>query len=178
MSLTEPVPPSPSPAAPAADRPEVTPPEVGRRGPLFWITALVGGVGIAWGLRGVFVHRIDTRPANWAKFALGGVIVHDVIFAPIVLGGGYLLTRLIPGRARAYVQAAAIIIGCLALFAWPEVRDYARVNNNPTSLPYNYTANLGAVVLAVVVAVLVAAGGRRLLRRGRTTRPGPGTPEG
>ncbi|MCU4184968.1 hypothetical protein K6U06_11400 [Acidiferrimicrobium sp. IK] len=142
-----------------------SPPEVTRRGPLFWVTALIGGAGIAWGVRGLFAHHIDTRPANWAKFFVGGVILHDVVFAPLVLGAGYAVARLVPARARAHVQAGLIVVGCLALFSWPEVRDYARVNHNPTSLPYNYTANLGAVAAAVVVAVVVAAVGGWLLRR-------------
>ena len=43
-----------------------------------------------------------------------------------------------------------------ALFAWPEVRDYARINHNPSSLPHNYAANLGGVV-AVVLVVTVGA---------------------
>jgi hypothetical protein len=142
-----------------------TPEAVTRRGPLFWASAAVGAAGIAWGLRGIFTHHIDTRPTNLAKFFVGGVIIHDAILAPLVLAAGFVLARLVRGSARAYVQAGLIILGGLALFAYPEIRDYARVNHNPTSLPFNYTANFLAVAAAVVVALGLAAIGRVLLRR-------------
>ena len=35
-----------------------------KRGPLFWISAAVGWGIIAYGLRGLFHHHVDTRPAN------------------------------------------------------------------------------------------------------------------
>ncbi len=144
---------------------ERSPEGVTRHGPLFWITAAIGGAGIGFGLHGLFHDPIDTRPANWAKFFVGGVVIHDAIFAPFVLAAGYGIAKLVPGRVRAYVQGALLIVGCLALFAYPAVRDYAAPQHNPTSLPYNYTANLLAVAFAVVVAVAVTAVGQHLLRR-------------
>jgi hypothetical protein len=56
------------------------------------------------------------------------------------------------------VQVAVIVSGCLVLFAYPEVRDYARVLRNPTSLPHNYTANVAVVVgvVCLVTAILAA----------------------
>ena len=132
-----------------------------RRGPLFWLSAVAGWAVIFWGVRGALHHHIDTRPAELARFFVGGAVIHDLIFAPVVLGAGVLIARLVPGRWRAAVQAALLISGCAALFAWPEVRDYARVNHNPTSLPHNYTANL----LVVVAAVWIATGLVTVVRR-------------
>jgi len=128
-----------------------------RRGLLFWASAAAGWGLILWGVRGALHHHIDTRPAELTRFFIGGAVIHDVIFAPVVLGVGVLIARLVPGRWRAPVQAALLISGCAALFAWPEVRDYARVNHNPTSLPHNYTANLLVVVLAVWLATALVA---------------------
>jgi hypothetical protein len=136
-----------------------------KRGPLFWITALVGWGLIGWGLRGIFLHHVDTRPTNLAKFFLGGALVHDLIFAPLAILGGYLIARAVPKSWRAYVQVALIISGVLALVAYPEVRDYARILHNPTSLPHNYTANLAVVVAAVWVATALVAAVRRVRRR-------------
>lgn len=134
-----------------------------RRGPVFWGAAAAGWAVIGWGVRGALHHHIDTRPAELARFFIGGAIIHDVVFAPIVLGAGVLLARVAPGRWRAPLQAAAIVCGCAAIFSWPELRDYARATHNPSSLPHNYTANL-AVVIAVVVLV---TGGVVLVRRRR-----------
>jgi hypothetical protein len=163
---------TPAPSVPAAPSELSVPAEITRRGAGFWVSAAIGAAVIAFGLRGLFTHHIDTRPPNLAKFFIGGVIIHDAVFAPIVLAGGVLLARLVRGRARAYVQAVLIIVGCMALFAFPEIRDYARINHNPTSLPFNYTANAAAVALAVAVAAAVTATGRAVLRR----RAKPGGP--
>jgi hypothetical protein len=56
----------------------------------------------------------------------------------------------------------------LALIAYPEVRDYARILHNPTSLPHNYTANLGVVIAFVWVATAVVVVIAR--RRGHSRR--------
>ncbi len=126
-----------------------------RAGPLFWISAAIGWAVIAWGLRGIFEHSLDTRPANLARFVVGGALLHDLIIAPLLIGAGVLLARAVPGRARAVVQGALAISGIVALFSYPLVRGFGLAANNPTSLPHNYTAGL-LIVLGVVWAVATA----------------------
>jgi len=126
-----------------------------RAGPLFWISAAVGWAVIAWGLRGIFEHSLDTRPANLARFVVGGALLHDLIIAPLIIGAGVLLARAVPGRARAVVQGALAVSGIVALFSYPLVRGFGLAANNPTSLPHNYAAGL-LVVLGVVWAVAAA----------------------
>jgi hypothetical protein len=126
-------------------------------GPRFWISAAAGWAVIGYGLRGILHHHIDTRPANLATFVVGGALVHDLIFAPAVLGLGLIAARAVPPRTRAIVQAALIVSGCLALFSYPLVRDYARVLHNPSSLPHNYAANLALVLGLVWAAATVLA---------------------
>ena len=144
------------------------------RGPLFWASAAAGWAIIGWGVRGALIHHLDTKPPDLVRFFLAGALIHDLIFAPVVLGAGVAVGRLVSGRGRAPVQAFLIIAGCAALFAWPEIRDYARVNHNPSSLPRNYTANLLVVAGAVLLGVLSVA----WLHRRRATRgqrvPGAG----
>jgi hypothetical protein len=123
-----------------------------RAGPLFWISAAAGWAVIGWGLRGIFVHSVDTRPANLAKFVVAGALLHDLLIAPLVIGAGLLVVRAVPGRARAIVQGALAVSGIVALFSYPLVRAYGLAAHNPTSLPHNYTANL-LVVLGLVWAV-------------------------
>ena len=135
-----------------------------RRGPLFWGSAATGWAFILWGVRGALHHHVDTRPANLATFVVGGALLHDLLFAPLILLVGVLVARAAPRRGRGAVQAALIISGCLALFSYPLVRNYASVLHNPSSLPHNYTANLAAVlgvVWALATAVLVVRGFRR-----------------
>ena len=138
------------------ERPPAISPERRLGGRLFWVSAVAGWAVIAYGLRGLLQHHVDTRPGNLATFVVGGALLHDLLFAPAILLVGVFVARTAPARGRAVIQAALVISGCLALFSYPLVRNYARVLHNPSSLPHNYTANLAAV-LGVVWAVATAA---------------------
>jgi hypothetical protein len=119
-----------------------------KRGRLFWISAGVGWAAIAWGVIGIF--------SNLARFVVGGALLHDLLVAPLAIIACVLLTRAVPGPARAPVQAALAITAVVALFAYPLVRGYGLAANNPTSLPHNYGLNL-LVVLGMVWAGAAAA---------------------
>ena len=131
-----------------------------KQGRRFWISAVVGWAVIGWGVIGIFSNSIDTRPANLARFVVGGALLHDLLVAPLAIGAGVLLTRAVPGRARAPVQAALAISAVVALFAYPLVRGYGLAANNPTSLPHNYGLNL-----VVVLGLVWAAAGTAVLVR-------------
>ena len=139
-----------------------------RAGVGFWLSAAAGWVVIGIGLRGIFEHSLDTRPANLAKFVVGGALLHDLLIAPLILLAAVALARKVPDRARAIVTAALVVTGVVALFSYPLVRAYGLAANNPTSLPHNYAVNLMVVlgiVWAVAAAVLVVR-----LRKGRPVR--------
>ena len=127
-----------------------------RPGPLFWFSAAAGWAVIGLGLRGIFEHSLYTRPANLARFVVGGALLHDLVVAPLVILAGVVVARAVPARGRAVIQAALAISGIVALFSYPLVRAYGLAANNPTSLPHNYARNL-LVVLGVVWAVAAAA---------------------
>lgn len=138
--------------------------EAHRAGPLFWISAAAGwAVMLGVGLRGIFAHRIDTRPANLAHFVVAGALLHDLIVAPVVIVLGVLLVRIVPGRARSSVQAALVVSAIVALFSYPLVRAYGLATHNPTSEPHNYARNL-LIVLAAVWIVAAAAATRRVMK--------------
>lgn len=125
-------------------------------GPRFWISAAVGWAIIGWGVFGIFSNSVDTRPANLAKFVVGGALLHDLLVAPVLILAGVLIGRAVPTRARGPVQAALVVSGIVALFAWPLVRGYGLAINNPTSLPHNYGRNL-LIVLGLVWTAAAAA---------------------
>ena len=137
-------------------------------GPLFWVSAAVGwAVILGIGVRGIVRHSIDTRPANLARFVVGGALLHDLLIAPVVLVLGVVLARRVPTPARAAVQAALAISGIVALFSYPLVRAYGLAANNPTSLPHNYARNL-TIVLGIVWAVTAAVAIRRVRATARS----------
>ncbi|MGI8807994.1 MAG: hypothetical protein ACR2KK_09165 [Acidimicrobiales bacterium] len=133
-------------------------------GSRFWVSAALGWAVIAWGVRGILVNSLDTRPSNLARFVVGGALLHDLLLAPVVILVGVLLAKAVPGRARAVVQGALVVSAIVALFSYPLVREYGLATNNPTSLPYNYGANL-LIVLGVVWAVAAGLVVARLRRR-------------
>jgi hypothetical protein len=141
--------------------PSAKPPH--RTGAGFWFSAALGWAIIGYGLRGLFQHQIDTRPANLARFVIGGALIHDVIVAPLLIVAGVLVSRLTPARVRGIVQSALIVSGCLILFSYPLVRGFAHGLHNPSSLPHNYTANLAIALGAVwaVATVVATAQARR-----------------
>lgn len=132
-----------------------------RPGPLFWISAAAGWGVIGFGVWGILSNGLDTRPANLARFVVGGALLHDLVVAPLVILLGVLFARAVPGRARGTVQAALVISGIVALFSYPLVRAYGLAANNPTSLPHNYALNL-TIVLGVVWAVAALVVVRRM----------------
>lgn len=137
--------------------------EVPKAGPLFWVSAAIGWAVIGWGVVGIFANSLDTRPANLARFVVGGALLHDLVVAPLAIVAGVLIVRAVPGPARAPIQAALAVTAIVTLFAYPLVRGYGLAANNPTSLPHNYALNL-AILLGVVWAVALAAIAVRLKR--------------
>lgn len=136
-----------------------------RHGWLFWVSAAIGWAVVAYGVRGMFHHHVDTRPTNLARFFVGGALLHDIVVAPAVTLLGVAVARAVPASIRAVVQGALIVSGVLVLFSWPLVRGYAHILHNPSSLPRNYTESL-LIVLAVVWAGAAALSviGRRYRR--------------
>ncbi|MGH9279921.1 MAG: hypothetical protein ACRD12_17710 [Acidimicrobiales bacterium] len=143
-------------------------PGLRRAGARFWLSALAGWLLIAVGLRGLFQHSIDTRPASLAWFVLGGALVHDLLVAPFVLLVAVVVGRRVPGWARPVVQAAIVVTAVIVLFSYPLVRAYGLATNNPTSLPHNYARNL-TVVVGVIWAIAAVA----ILGRLRHRHPQP-----
>lgn len=134
------------------------------RAVVFWVSAVLGWGVIAWGVAGAVRHQVDTRPADLARFVVGGILIHDLLVVPLALVTAYALGRVVPAPWRRWVQAALIVAAPLALFAYPQLRGYGRIPGNPTALPHDYATNL-ALVVAAVVAVCAAAAVVGALRR-------------
>jgi len=132
----------------------------------------VGAAMIAWGLRGLFTTP-STKPLNWAMFFVGGVVAHDLVYAPIFAVVVFLVVRRIPAPYRPYVQAGVVITGLLTLVALPMVLSLGGVPDDPSALPLPYARNLmislGTIWAAVVLTAVMdrrwrAAGRHRQAR--------------
>lgn len=127
-------------------------------GPAFWIGLALALPVVGYGLRGV-VQTFSSEPlANWARWFVGGALVHDLVVAPAVGVVGWLVARRLPAIAVAPVQGALIASALVGLVAWPFARRYGATPGEPSFLAHDYTgAVLGTwAVLWTVAAVIVA----------------------
>lgn len=139
-----------------------------RHGTSFWIGLVIGVVVMAYGVKGLLGAADATQPSNLAAFFVGAGIVHDAVFAPIVVLVGWLTRRLVPPVARNPVRIALALSMLLVVFTWPLVRRWGARDSNPSLLPLDYGHNvvvgltgIWAVTLTVVVARIVLAQRRR-----------------
>jgi hypothetical protein len=114
------------------------------------VVGVVTGVALASvGVVSLLRESADTHPGAVVRWVIGLAIVHDLVLVPIVLVIGVGLRRWAP---KAWVAAALLVSGVVTLVAWPFVRGYGRLANNPSILPRNYGRGL-AIVLALTWSV-------------------------
>jgi hypothetical protein len=135
-------------------------------GPAFWIASALGTAICGFGVYGLLSNLDGVALTSWLKTLAGGLIVHDLVFAPLVVAGSVLLVRVVPSRARAPVQVAAIVSVALIAIAIPVVHGAGRLANNASLLPSEHYGMRLLAALAVVWAIAVAA-----VLRDRRSRP-------
>ncbi len=117
----------------------------------------LGGFGLAAGgyAGWLLTRRPDDLLAVLAWLA-GGVIAHDLVLAPLVLGVCLLGSRLLPARAHAGAVLALAVFGSITLVAIPVLVGFGAKADNPTLLDRNYLLgwmSIGALTLAASVVV-------------------------
>ena len=90
-----------------------------------------------------------------ALWLIGAVVIHDGVIAPLTVGVGALLTRVLPARVRRYVQGALVVGGLVTVIAIPLI---LRRDSQPASkaiLQQNYGGNLTLLLGIIAAASLV-----------------------
>ncbi len=130
---------------------------------------VVGWAVIAYGVRAASREGDDAPLFDVFKFVVAFDIVHDVLIAPLVVLGAWLIGKAVPPVARGPVRAAAALSALLLLTFWPEVQRWGARPLTPSALPLNYGRGL-MIVIAVVwlVAAAVIAQRVRIARRPRS----------
>ena len=100
---------------------------------------------------------------NLGIWLAGGLIAHDLLLAGLVAGGGWFVSKYVPGRVRPYVQSGAIVAGCVIVMSIPVLIAGGRTPSNPSLLPLNYWLNL-AIVLGIIALVTAVVAFVRLRR--------------
>ena len=148
-----------------------------RPGAVFWIGLAIGGAVMAFGVRGALMDSRATHPTELVRWVIGADLVHDLLFAPLVIAGGWLVVRVVPRWWRVPVQAGLVASGVAALVGWAAWRGYGRatVPDNLTVQPLDYTTailTVWAIVWSVVaIWIAIRAAVRRAHRPGTVPRP-------
>lgn len=126
------------------------------------------GLGaILYGAVRILQSPAAVNPLDLFVWLAGALILHDGILAPIVTVFGFLMARLIPGRARAYIQGGLIVGALVTTFTVVEIYREGKSRPGNALLEQDYTRNL-LVILAVVLVLTAALYVARVARDRRT----------
>lgn len=135
-------------------------------GAAFWISAVLGWAVIIGGARaGLNDHEV--KPMALVKWIVGGLVLHDAVWLPILSIVGVAATMAIRRRAPKFVVWAVMTSAVLALIGWPFVRGYGRRADVPSALQRNYAEGLLAYIALTWLLAIAAA---MLSHRGKRAR--------
>jgi hypothetical protein len=128
----------------------------GPRGWSFWAGLAVGWSVIAFGIVDLVRHADATNPPGLARWVLGGLLVHDLLLAPVVAIALVGIQRWTRPPWRGPVTAALATTALVVLFAFPLLRGYGRRPANPSALPRDYVVATVCIIGAIWVAAAIA----------------------
>ena len=120
------------------------------------ILAILGSLVLLYGIVNLFIHIPIQTLLMVAVWLVAALIIHDAVIAPSVVGIGWLLRRLLPDRARRYVQMGLIMAAAVTIIAIPMIIREGSQPPQKTLLIQNYAANL-ALLLGIIAGVTAAA---------------------
>ena len=116
-----------------------------------WTLGAAGVAAMIWAAYLALTGGSATNPVGIATWLVAGLVLHDAVLAPVVLGIGWLVSRVLPMWLRAPVQVGALVAGVVGLASIPLVLGLGRRPDNPSADPLDYPRNLLIVVTAIVV---------------------------
>jgi len=129
-----------------------------KRSRAFWPMTIAGMALSGYGLARLLGDPYIGDAMSWLTYFAGGLLLHDLLWAPLVALGSFALVRVVPARVRPVVQGALIVTATVLLVGYPAVNGGGRQPDNPTILPLDYPRNLVIVLVAVwaVAGALIA----------------------
>ncbi|HEY2044792.1 MAG TPA: hypothetical protein VGH11_19105 [Jatrophihabitans sp.] len=129
---------------------------------------VVGILVLGYGVLRILQDQRHTHPVALGEWLIGALIVHDGIIAPVVIAIGVLLAKVVPPRARVFVQGGLVVGGLISsvgvLLIWRKGKNGSAAL---TLLQQNYRANL-LLILALVTIGTAISYGIAVLRSNRT----------
>lgn len=147
------------------------------------VLGLLGLAAMAWGAYQVWplLRGLSPKSVSLAVWFLGGPVLHDLLFAPLVTGLALVAAKLLGPGWRGPVVVGGVLTGVLCLLAVPYLwREYGGATN-PGLHDRDYLTGLLIFLAVVWAGVLLAGLAARLLSRREsasraTTRPAAHTP--
>jgi hypothetical protein len=115
--------------------------------------------GIVLGLFGIVQLLVGTPVTNLlvlAAWMIGAVVIHDGALAPAVVAVGWAVGRVVPARARRYLQAFLVAGGLVTLVAVPLVARRDTQETSKAILQQNYGVNLTLLLGLLAAGSLLA----------------------
>jgi hypothetical protein len=134
---------------------------------------LAGALSVAYGTW----LLLDLGWANTRStlvWLVGGVVLHDGVFAPLVVAAAMIAMRLVPPDRLAPFVVALVVLTPVTLAGIPELGRFGARADNSTLLDRPYWLGWSVLVTLVVVAVLAGS----LATRRRTEARGGGDDTG
>lgn len=127
-----------------------------------WVMGSAGVAAMGWAAWLTLTGGAATDPWSVATWLVGGLVLHDAVLAPVVLGLGWLTARALPDWVRAPVQVGGLVSATLTLASVPLLLGRGRASDNPSVDPLDYGRNvIGLVLVVAVVCTLWAVSRRR-----------------
>jgi hypothetical protein len=139
---------------------------------------VTGGAATGYGV----LRLLELGGANLratAGWLVVGVVLHDAVFAPLVLVISLVAVRMVPRRPLASAVVALVVLVPVTLIGVPELGRFGADPRNATLLDRHYWWGWSALVTLVVLVVAVGSVGSRRhvpgpMRRGGDDGAGDG----
>lgn len=106
---------------------------------------------------------------------IGAVMIHDGIVSPVVIGVGWFVHRMVPPRARRYLQGGLIAGGLITVVAIPMILRQGAQPASKALLQQNFGGNL-TLLLGLVAAASLLLYAAHLAGDRPSSRPDPADP--
>jgi len=120
------------------------------------VLVLAGVAASAYGVV-LLLDRPTEDLVETGLWLAAGVLLHDAVLAPLVLGLGVVGARWLPARLRTPLAFGLVVLGSVTLVAVPVLGRFGAKPDNPTLLDRDYTTGWLVVAGLTLAAVVVLA---------------------
>lgn len=132
----------------------------------------LGVLGILFGGIKLLLDHENSNPIHLAIWLGGSAVVNDAVLIPLVGIVGLAITKLVPGRARPYVQGGLVAAALTTAVAIPLIYRRGTQPASKALEQQNYLGNLALIIaaIAIVTAGLIIASYAKAARSAENER--------